>query len=157
MPSDPFPETPRLSVTLPGPRHLPMCQSCMTTERLTKWLEHDERDRPEPIVVILCQRCARDLIAPHPRLYRELQAWEPTPGSMPLCVNCRFVDDLACTHPKLKANGGPGLILTMPRPTEMHVCRSPRRLSGWIKIYHGPVSACEGRQLDEPPIEEIPT
>ena len=81
---------PRLSITLPDKRHPTTCQACGGSRddlesELTVWREHDDRDRPEPILVVLCENCNRDLapdgsakrktrtktmIEAHPRLYR---------------------------------------------------------------------------------------
>lgn len=38
-------------------------------ERLFHWREHDMTDKPEPIVVTLCQSCSSELIDSNPRLY----------------------------------------------------------------------------------------
>jgi len=146
-------EMPRLSETLPGPRILTMCQACMGTDvTLEKWMEHDAQDKPEPIVVVLCVHCAGQLIDPHPRLYRRLHEWEPMPGAMPLCADCLHCDNLHCRNPRAQINGGPGLSMTFPKPGHVHLCRGPGG-SGWVNLWRGPVSACNGRELD-PPTEE---
>lgn len=156
---------PRLSETLPNDRHPDRCQACGADARLgaelTRWQEHDQDDAPEPIVVVLCVPCAKRLIEKHPRLYRELHAHEPVPGSMPICVACGWRDGVRCTHPDAKANGGGGLRLTYPRPTPYfwHGRSGPkggRRTGGRGVVYHGPVTACAGRHVPLPPAPEQP-
>lgn len=131
------------------------CQRCGRDGHLDadtfRWLEHDDNDRPETVVILLCRRCSQAIVGPHPRLYRRLDRYEPAPGAMPLCDGCVFQNagrGLRCTHPNLKAAGGPGLALTMPQPSQAFVdgVRGGRR-TGWRQmIYHGPVTACAGRQ-----------
>jgi len=71
---------PRLSQTLPERVEPGVCQACGEEKNVCGWQEHDERDKPEAIVVWLCQACEKKLIKPHPRLYRPLQANEPFPA-----------------------------------------------------------------------------
>lgn len=138
---------PKLSKQLDGPRHPGRCQGCGTEgPGLSRWREHDANDSPTPVVVVLCKRCEDERIEKHPRLYARLSENEPAPGSMGLCADCRHRDGTACAHPDLKANGGPGLMLTIPQPTRVHVCRSPRRLSGWLTIWPHEPRACAGRE-----------
>jgi hypothetical protein len=56
------------------------CASCRETTRLSRWMEHDFRDQPEPRCVVLCWLCSNKLIEPHPRLYKKLADNEPFPG-----------------------------------------------------------------------------
>lgn len=112
---------PRLSQQLTEIRHPEFCQSCGVHEGdsetdLQRWQEHDDADRPEPILVVLCGACADALIEPHPRLYDQLHACAPWLGCMAICALCRFRDGLKCRHPSAKANGGSGIALTMPQP-----------------------------------------
>jgi len=90
------------------------------------WQERDDADQPEPIAVLLCPPCSARLIEPHPRLYYGLPFNEPFAGTMGLCVPCRFRDGVRCTHPDLRANGGPGLIIQadtpIPAPGRRRVC-----------------------------------
>ena len=130
---------PRLSESLTDLRCPDACQSCGGDEGLEGWQEHDQEDRPEPIAVVLCHHCRLRLIEPHPRLYRQMDKWEPFPGAMQLCVDCKHRQRLRCTHPDLKVNGGPGLLLTFPRPDMVIVCPG-----GPQTLYHGPVSDCAG-------------
>lgn len=140
---------PRLSQSLGGPRAPGVCQACSATPAdVDAWEEHDELDRREGIVVLLCLPCSKRLIEPHPRLYRRLQPLEPFPGLMELCAGCRYRDGVDCRHPDLKRNGGTGLQVTYPPPTAAFVTRqtkSGRRCSR-EEIYTGPATACVGRE-----------
>ena len=138
---------PRLSDELTGPVDPEHCQSCGFDADLTRWREHDDRDQPESIVVVLCRRCADRLIEPHPRLYAALADAEPHTGSMRICIPCRYRDGVLCAHPSAKANGGPGVVLTIAKPTRMHILRSPRRLSGWMTMWPREASACAQREI----------
>ena len=73
------------------------------------WQEHDGRDEPEPIAVMLCTACSNRLIDPHPRVYVRISRRAPFPGIMDLCIDCRYRAGVTCTHPDRLANGGPGL------------------------------------------------
>jgi len=73
------------------------------------WQEHDGRDEPEPIAVMLCTTCSSDLIDRHPRAYVRISRRAPFPGIMDLCLDCRYRAGVTCTHPDRLANGGPGL------------------------------------------------
>jgi hypothetical protein len=137
---------PRLSTDLPGERAPNVCQSCGAREKLSRWREHDERDRPENVFVVLCARCEKKLVEPHKRLYAQIQPNEPIPGTLDLCVPCAFRDGLRCTHPDLKANGGAGLFIKIEKPIVAHLCRSPRRLSGYMRIWTKPAETCRGRK-----------
>jgi hypothetical protein len=141
---------PRLSETLTGPRHPNKCQSCgiepIDQVLIERWCECDAADRREPIVVVLCRDCSKRLIEPHPRLYVRLLHFEPMIGVMELCLDCKHRDGTRCINPKAQINGGPGLSVIYPKPTSVHVCRSPRSQSGWHNIYHGPATACDGRE-----------
>lgn len=144
---------PRLSETLPGVARPDQCQAggpvCTTPCDLTHWRECDEDDVPGPVVVTLCQPCADRIVEKHPRLYHQLGDNEPYPAAMLLCLDCRHRDGGECTHPDLKCRGGPGLEIVAPRPSRFHVCRSPRRLSGWVTTWPGPAKACAGREANE--------
>ncbi len=109
------------------------------------WQEHDSRDEPEPIAVMLCTRCSARLIDPHPRLYSRIPPNAPFAGIMELCVDCRFRDGVRCTHPDLKANRGTGLVVDADPGTRAHV-----NLGGgqgtFLTIYREPPRACAGRQ-----------
>lgn len=161
-PTKPLPPKPwpRLSETLTGPRDLAHCQSCGAAGnpfaiedddreglRLTIWREHDEDDKPEGVVVLLCERCGKRLIDPHPRLYDYLMPMQPFPGAMACCRGCRYSVETRCLHPMLKDNGGSGLMMAVPKPSVALVdgVRGGRRC-GWRQIiYTGPVT-CRGRE-----------
>ncbi len=160
------PPMPRLT----GPRDLHHCQGCGTAgvlrhgrigdspgpqpaTVLRAWREHDEKDQPEPLYVLLCKKCEDKIIEPHPRLYAPVDPGEPSPGVMPACIGCRFSAAVACRSPLLKANGGPGLPLRYPPPSTAFVDgrrNDGRRFGHAIRIWAGPVR-CDGRQQAEPP------
>lgn len=140
---------PRLSETLPGPRQPDRCQACGNCyTQLQWWQEHDEQDRPEPVLVILCGECAKKLIEPHPRLYANISRHTPWPGAMDLCVQCAFRHELGCAHRDLKANGGPGLKVDFPEPSQAMVCGRGKGGGGCRQTttYSGPPSSCAGRK-----------
>lgn len=141
---------PRLSETLPHqPASFDWCMRCAGVNELDAWQEHDDHDRPEPILIVLCRPCAEQIIEPHPRLYRLVHRHEPLPGAMrDLCRDCRLQTALRCRSPLLKANGGPGLPITYPRPAVAFVdgVRGGRR-TGWREtLWQGPPESCGGRE-----------
>lgn len=113
---------PRLTETAPFPvpeGDFLRCQLCGTVVddrvKTSFWQECDTNDKPEPgRVVLVCDspKCLK-IIEEHPRLYietRGLRGSEGGPGWwMLLCDNCDFRKGVSCSHPDLKANGGPGL------------------------------------------------
>lgn len=141
---------PGLSQTLPFPRELGCCQSCGQTAdpsdgvALRKWRECDEWDKATRVIVVLCTRCSKRLIDPHPRLYVATSWDEPVPGAMELCVSCVHQAGLACLHPLLKANGGPGLEVRFPQPVRGFLCGP--RVGGPFVQWTGKPSACAGRE-----------
>lgn len=141
----------RLSESLPHQRNPETCQACGITALLDEsvdlqaWQEHDEQDRREPIIVMLCAACAKKLIKKHPRLYRHLGVFEPFPGCMPICVACVYRDQLDCGHPDLKANGGDGLVLRYSEPDEAIMCGPHCDV---VTLWHGQAK-CEGRKTIE--------
>lgn len=147
---------PRLSEDLPGPRSLYRCQACgLACAPPTReiWQEHDQDDAPEPIVVVLCPSCSRDIVEPHPRLYTRLDPNEPIPGAIGLCTECRHQDrraGLRCGHPGAKQNGGPGLSIRVRKPTLAHVCYKARgggRTGRFLKIWPTQATRCSGREI----------
>jgi len=97
-----------------------VCGQAADPVLLQVWREHDEHDRPiggDDALVFLMggrehDRC-RKILDEHPRLYAEEGG---RPGSFPaICGACPFRSGTACTHPKLKTNGGPGLLVTLDR------------------------------------------
>jgi hypothetical protein len=137
---------PKLSETLPGPVTPDRCQSCGAWGDTDRWREHDEHDQPTPVVVVLCRPCSDKIIEPHPRLYARLQGNEPHAGAMPLCLDCQHRDGTRCAHPGARANGGPGIEIYIKQPYRVHVCRSPRRLSGWETLWPAPAQGCSGKE-----------
>ena len=140
---------PRLSIDLILKPHPFRCQSCGVESlfNFTRWQEHDENDKPEPIVVVLCVPCSKRLIEPHPRLYRELQRHEPFPGTLDLCIQCRHRDGTRCTSPDLLANGGNGVILTIKKPVMAHLKMAKPARSGWHKMWTESASDCKQREV----------
>jgi hypothetical protein len=118
------------------------------------WQEHGDTDSPEPIVVMLCTTCSDRLIVPHPRLYRQLAPNEPFPGVMELCLGCRFRTGVRCTHPALKANGGPGLKIEIGPPdvAMVHGVRGGQK----VILYRHPAKECAGREPCEDEGEKAP-
>jgi len=102
------------------------------------WQECDDVDRPEPIAVLLCPPCSARLIEPHPRLYYGLPFNEPFAGTMDLCAPCRFRASVRCTHPDLKANGGPGLTIRAD---------TPMAVPGRRRVYMRAATGCAGREV----------
>lgn len=149
---------PKLSESLEHPRNSTTCQSCGKTATAAEWngmlqcwREHDHQDAPTGVVVMLCPRCAGSLIEPHARLYSREPANKPVPGAMPhLCPGCPHHDGaLACGHPLLKANGGPGLNMAVVQPLRGFADGTDKhgRRTGWrIEIWPSPASACSGRE-----------
>lgn len=140
-------QKPGLSVTLPGSVRPDTCQACALNDArmLDVFREYDEHDRPTAARVMLCRPCAQRLVEPHARIYEQLTTNGPHPGAMAICTGCVRRSALACTHPDLTTNGGAGLMLTLAKPTRMHLCRSPRSTSGFVDVYYSPPSACAGR------------
>jgi hypothetical protein len=77
------------------------------------WLECNEEDVIEDLesILILCRgKECREVLDNHPRLYVEVPWSNGGPGKfMLLCGDCEFRSGTACTHTKLKINGGDGL------------------------------------------------
>lgn len=140
---------------LPGEKHPQKCQLCgafdpllglpgVVRHSLDRWREHDHHDRPENRVIVLCDKCAKRVIKPHPRLYERLQANEPFPGCMALCVDCKFRDGVTCTHTDAKANGGNGVMITIEKPIMAMV--DGRNYRGPLAMWGAPASACKQKE-----------
>lgn len=140
---------------LPGVKHPFVCQKCggSNTARhgnglmrvsMARWQEHDHHDKPETRLIVLCGKCAKEIIGPHPRLYEPLQPNAPWPGCMEICVDCRFRDGVSCTHPDAKVNGGTGVMLTVAAPSNAFVDGCRRR--GLIQMWPSPPSACKQKE-----------
>jgi hypothetical protein len=147
---------PRLSNSLLGSRHPNVCQSCGRRGEqnqpdahvaLSVWRECDSNDKPDRCVVVLCEKCEKKIVPPHPRLYIQHELHQPCPGAMLTCADCVLRHKLRCTHPDLKRNGGEGLILDMPTPRRAHFNFGGGR--GEVRtIFLGPVT-CTGKQIEE--------
>ncbi len=107
------------------------------------WQEHDGRDEPEPIAVMLCMRCSTRLIDPHPRVYSRIPRNAPFPGIMDLCLACQFRAGVTCTHPDRVASGGPGLRIDAAPAQPGHA-----RGTGFFTLYAYPPRACSGRSVN---------
>lgn len=150
MPKPPPPTKPwpRLSDELTHDRNPCTCQACGMAVAPTArevWIECDHDDQPTNIVVVLCPRCARRVIEPHPRLYRQMDTNAPHPGTMLLCYACVNRHGLECVHPDAKTNGGPGMAMVIDPPFTGHVTCSPRSKSYNFTTWPKQATACEGR------------
>ena len=132
---------PRLSETLDTSSVL-KCQKCGSTESLARWQECDDNDRGEMVFVVLCRKCADEIIEPHPRLYREYMEMEVAPGAMPTCEGCPQRQGARCKSPAARFNGGKG-IWFHPGPQRIHLCRAKN--SAWKILSEGPITHCSGR------------
>jgi hypothetical protein len=142
---------PRLSESLDGPIDPVHCQKCGASGEevdLARWIEHDENDRPERILVVLCRTCSDAIIEPHPRLYDRLEHNAPWPGCMNICYDCCFREGYKCTHPDLTLNGGTGLKMVVAKPQVMFLdgTRGGKR-AGWQQRTYGFAPCdCVGRK-----------
>ncbi len=153
-------ETHRLT-SLPGEKHPFICQRCggvtgrdifkddgrarIIRTSLDRWQEHDHHDKPENKVLVLCNKCSKEVIEQHPRLYSRLQTNEPWPGCMELCVDCKFRDGVSCTHPRAKANGGPGVMINIQKPS--HALVDGRNYRGPLTLWHSPPKGCAQKEV----------
>lgn len=148
--------TPRLS-ELPGNLWVDTCAECgakraqnahITNHKrsimVSRWQEHDHYDKKEARVVALCKTCSDRLIAPHPRLYRQLGITQFVPGSAPICERCKHQYHLSCFSPRARFNGGPGLVFT-PEPCVVHVCAG--RHSYFCEVESEPIKNCSGKEI----------
>lgn len=140
---------PRLSEvgTFKHPRH---CQSCGATYDREIWQECDDKDEPEQIFIILCDKCSEKIIGPHPRLYRMLHRNAPAPGAMLTCADCDLSVGVNCTSFLLKKNGGPGLPLRLGEKSTIHIDRvvNGRRVGEWHNFYSSPPT-CDDKGVIE--------
>lgn len=96
------------------------CNVCgLSSDSLAAWREHDERDLPldgARFLVFIGKdhpACIKAMDK-HPRLYAEVRG---EPGTFPrLCGDCSLRRGLECSHPKLRANGGDGLLVNLDDP-----------------------------------------
>jgi hypothetical protein len=123
------------------------CNVCgAPAPQLKLYWEHDEHDRPRGRAFVVyvgvgpdhkrCEKAVED----HPRLY---EVHPGLPGCFPLlCGPCSYRRGLNCTHRDLKANGGGGLVVTMPGPRGIMCTRD-----GCINLNHLRVATvCKGRR-----------
>lgn len=146
---------PRLTKTLPGPNRPGACRNCgVQPDENTKpagelqlWQECDHEDKPEARYLWLCPKCADTLIEPHVRLYTNLHKWAPAPGAMDLCAPCLERTACLCVSAKAKANGGPGIAITVAKGISGFWDgrdKKGRRTGGMFTDYTHPPSACSG-------------
>lgn len=140
---------PRLSEQLTCEETPAACQACGSKENLERWQEHSDKDLPERIIVVLCEPCAAKLVEQHPRLYRRMEAFRPWPGAMTICVDCVHRRGTACGHKDAKDNGGPGVMLHMPRPFTGFVDYGgkDKHKSGSFCQWRGPVTSCKQKEM----------
>lgn len=149
------PETNRLT-DMPGERNPCVCRRCggvtggdptgdgkmrILRTSVDRWQECDHNDKPEDKLIVLCNKCAKEIIEQHPRLYHKLTPNNPWPGAMAICMRCMFRDGTACLHPDAKANGGPGVMLTIAKP--YHAMVDGRNYRGPLTIWPAPAEACK--------------
>lgn len=142
-------KVPRLSETLDPLAWPRACQRCGSGDALTFWREHDDRDRPEMIFVVLCAACADKIIVPHPRLYARLDKNEPAPGVMQICGGCSLRAGSRCTSPLAIANGGDGLRFPAADITFHVLVRGPGARSGWHRKWSHEPATCHGFERRE--------
>ena len=150
-------DSPRLSEALQhsGSRaYLGLCGECGRVDseadrEFTIFQECDEKDQREYRYVVLCERCAERLIAPHVRLYHRVSENAPAPGAMEICVDCKARVGLYC--PNTKQAGGEGVKITVSKPFVAFMDgydKKTRRRIGWREeIYSAPPSACTGKEI----------
>jgi len=110
------------------------------------WQEHDGRDEPEPIAVMLCTTCSKRLISPHPRVYSSIPRNAPFPGIMDLCIDCRFRAGVTCTHPDRVSNGGKGLQIDAAPGMWAHARTAVGGRT--LTLYAYPPRACAQRSVE---------
>jgi hypothetical protein len=141
---------------LPGEKHPRVCQKCGGSNRpdagnglmrlsLDRWQECDHNDHREARVIVLCNKCSAAIIEPHPRLYHRLQPNDPFPGCMDLCVDCKLRSGVSCTAPEAKANGGPGVMITIQKPFGAMV--DGKNYRGPMTLWPAPATACRQKQV----------
>lgn len=139
-------EWPKLSRDLTGPRSPAQCQACGATEKLGRWQEHNDIDKPLPVVVVLCGPCADRLIEPHPRLYRRLARNEPFPGTMRVCLDCTERDGVNCKSPMRLSNGGEGLPFPAADSTAHFDGTRGGKRCGWtVRTWSAEPTGCKGK------------
>lgn len=151
---------PRLSLDLVHQRHPGYCQACghrgEAARHLVRWEEHDEQDRRDELlqrrIVVLCQACAKKVIDPHLRLYREMELYEAHPGSMDICARCVHRRGLSC-H-KVKA-GVPPTLRQKASPVFLDYTKGGRR-AGHMEMMHFEWPECSERREEVPAPPDTP-
>lgn len=148
------PHDPRLSETLRPFRSRKVCQKCGHADpsplyplKVSAWIEHDHKDRPQAIYVFLCEACSKEIIEPHIRLYRQAQQFEPLPGIMDLCADCRWREGSRCTNPVAAFNGGaePGLKIDINGASRAHINYGGGK-GEWLWMFTEPATGCSGKE-----------
>ena len=150
----PFPSL-RAELPLHDPRE---CAQCGRGDSLQVWQECDTADVPTALYIVLCEKCATEIIEPHPRLYNLLETNCPAPGAMPICLNCVHRAGSGCYHPEGWLRGKRGIKLEYPSPTTGFIDYSGKggkRQGGPFRIYPGQVYNCSGKRLD-PTLQQHP-
>lgn len=137
---------PKLSEQAAHEKRPDACQCCGQAWDVTRYIECDEADRETSVAITVCDDCARIHIEPHPRFYRELEHNRPFPGAMDCCIDCQHRDGMACQHPLLTANGGPGLAIRAAKPTPCFFCGS-KSITGVVMDYGWQKPFCTGRPI----------
>lgn len=148
------------AIACPDP--IMLCNVCaQPSTRLALWRECDERDRPTDRVVFVDaydddHAACRKAIDKHPRLYREETG---LPGRFPaLCGPCRHRRGDACTHPDLRANGGPGLNVSLHRLNAIICgrggCHTPLKHAVDCRGRAITCTACKGTGREERPADQ---
>lgn len=138
---------PRLTQTLTGPNRPGECRSCGARGDLGLWQECDHLDKPEARYLWLCVRCSDQLIEPHVRLYLNPHRNAPAPGAMDICAPCLNRTNCLCVCREAKANGGPGISITVSKGLSGFWDgrdKRGRRVGGRFTEYPAPPSACSG-------------
>lgn len=125
------------------------CQLCGRTFSdicdVDLWQECDDVDQPTGPYLLLGRGCGckKDILQPHPRLYRHVPWGRGGPGRFTLlCGSCPYRAGFECTHPNLAANGGSGLLVHFSRIFSGRVCFTDGTARGGEDF--GVASACEG-------------
>lgn len=147
---------PRLTDEALHPDSFHTCQLCGTTYEdiceLRMWEECGDSDEIEPgNYLIVGDKCCRQKIYDHSRMYRE-EAWgKGRPGAfILLCGDCPWRKGFTCSHSNLKSNGGEGLLVTGFNPLPvMHInygFNDPR--TGFVDFTVA--NGCEGHPTKSP-------
>lgn len=111
------------------------------------WLEandDDSRSMDCPVLITCHSKACDKVIKDHERLYVLIPWSRGGPGRfMLLCGDCNHREGSVCTHAKLKANGGDGLLVIFhPMLGSLHICFTDGRHMG--PEHFTPATHCEG-------------